>query len=276
MLRTILVGLDGSEHSDPALGLAIRWAKRFDALLVGMGCVDEPGIHGPEEFLVGEAYFEHLNTTLLADTRRKVEGTLSRAALRCAGAGVAFKPLEDVGSPYVQILMEAQRFDLVMLGRQTHFRCGWEEEPDVTLSKVLADSPRPVVAVPGKPGDGESVVVAYDGSLQAARALSAFEASGLGQGREIRVVSVASEKKDAAGRADRAVEFLKSHGLDAIPEPVGCDHSPAEVLLEMIRIGDPGLLVMGAYGQPVLREFFLGSTTRTMLEKGTAPMFLYH
>ena len=58
MLRTILVGLDGSEHSDAALGLAIRWAKRFDALLIGMGCVDERGIHGPEEVLVGEAYFE--------------------------------------------------------------------------------------------------------------------------------------------------------------------------------------------------------------------------
>ena len=84
-----------------------------------------------------------------------------------------------------------------MLGRQTHFRFGWEEEPDVTLSKVLADSPRPVVAVPDEPEDGEAVVVAYDGSLQAARALYAFEASGLGQGREIHVVSVAGDKKDA-------------------------------------------------------------------------------
>jgi nucleotide-binding universal stress UspA family protein len=33
---------------------------------------------------------------------------------------------------------------------------------------------------------------------------------------------------------------------------------------------------MGAYGQPVLREFFLGSTTRTMLEKSPVPTLLYH
>ena len=103
MLRTILVGLDGSEDSDSALELAIRWAKRFDALLVGMGCVDEPGIHGPEEFLVGEAYFDRLNSDLLAETRTRVEAALA-GALRCAEAGVAFKPLEDVGTPYVQIL----------------------------------------------------------------------------------------------------------------------------------------------------------------------------
>ncbi len=276
MLRTILVGLDGSEDSDSALELAIRWAKRFDALLVGMGCVDEPGIHGPEEFLVGEAYFDRLNSDLLAETRTRVEGALSRGALRCAEAGVAFKPLEDVGTPYVQILAEAQRFDLIVLGRQTHFRFGWEEEPDVTLSKVLADSPRPVVAVPEEPEGGEAVVVAYDGSLQAARALYAFEASGLGQGREIHVVSIAGDKKDAARCADRAVEFLKWHRLVALPYPVDSVRPPAEVLLEMIRLREAGLLVMGAYGQPVLREFFLGSTTRTMLEKGTAPMFLYH
>ena len=43
MLRSILVGLDGSEHSDSALGLALRWASRYDALLVGIGCIDEPG-----------------------------------------------------------------------------------------------------------------------------------------------------------------------------------------------------------------------------------------
>ena len=50
------------------------------------------------------------------------------------------------------------------------------------------------------------------------------------------------------------------------------------------RGGDPrharrlkaGLLVMGAYGQPVLREFFLGSVTRTILEESPVPLFLYH
>ena len=52
--------------------------------------------------------------------------------------------------------------------------------------------------------------------------------------------------------------------------------SPARVLLELTRIAAPGLLVMGAYGQPGIREFFLGSMTRTLLEKGTVPMFLFH
>jgi nucleotide-binding universal stress UspA family protein len=73
-----------------------------------------------------------------------------------------------------------------------------------------------------------------------------------------------------------AIEYLKSHGLDAIAYPVGSDRSPADVILGMVRVCNPGVVVIGAYGQPVLREFFLGSTTRTMLEGCPAPLFLYH
>lgn len=276
MLRSILVGLDGSEHSDSALELGIRWSRRFDALLVGIGVIDEPGVHGPEEYLVGEAYFHRLNKALLADTRRGVQRSLGRYALRCAEAGVAFKELEDVGTPYVQILKEAQRYDLIVLGRHTHFQFGYEEEPDMTLSQVLAESPRPVVAVPDELPDGEAVLVAYDGSLQASRALAAFEASGLGQGREVHVVSIAEGPKVAALHAERAVEFLKSHGLTVSACPVDSCCPPAEAILDRARLWGAGLLVMGAYGQPVLREFFLGSVTRTVLEESPVPVFLYH
>jgi nucleotide-binding universal stress UspA family protein len=31
---------------------------------------------------------------------------------------------------------------------------------------------------------------------------------------------------------------------------------------------------MGAYGEPVLREFFLGSVSRTILEESMVPVFL--
>ena len=39
---------------------------------------------------------------------------------------------------------------------------------------------------------------------------------------------------------------------------------------------DAGLLVMGAHGQSMLREFFLGSMTRTVLKESSIPVFCYH
>lgn len=48
MLRSILVGVDGSAYSVAAMELGIRWEQRFDALLVGLGVIDEPTIPSPE------------------------------------------------------------------------------------------------------------------------------------------------------------------------------------------------------------------------------------
>src|SRR3954467_9623760 len=90
MLRTILAGLDGTPDSQAVLTLAIRWARRFDALLVGVAIIDEPGIHGPEEWVLGETKFMHqLNRKLLHETTRRAEQVLEAAAIRCAEEGVA-------------------------------------------------------------------------------------------------------------------------------------------------------------------------------------------
>jgi nucleotide-binding universal stress UspA family protein len=276
MLSCILAALDGSRDSDPALELGIRWAKRFDAQLVGLAVVDEPGIHGIEELLVGEAYFHGLNQSLLADELDRRERTLRGFTARCDGAGVASRPLEGIGTPHVKILEEAQRYDLILLGRRTHFRFGSQVEPDGTPSKVLKDSPRPVVIVPPGPVGGEAVVVAYDGSLQAARALATFEATGLGRDREVEVVSVGPDAAEPSRCADRAAEFLRSHGVAARALPLASGGPPAAAILERVRQRGAGLLVMGAYGQPTLREFFLGSTTRTMMAESPVPVFLDH
>ena len=54
------------------------------------------------------------------------------------------------------------------------------------------------------------------------------------------------------------------------------EHEPAAVLLEQVRRLAAGLIVMGAYGEPVLREFFLGSVSRTLLKESPVPVFLAH
>lgn len=49
-----------------------------------------------------------------------------------------------------------------------------------------------------------------------------------------------------------------------------------KLIQEQVRRLKAGLLVMGAYGQPTLLEFFLGSVTRTILEESPVPVFLFH
>jgi nucleotide-binding universal stress UspA family protein len=120
------------------------------------------------------------------------------------------------------------------------------------------------------------VVVAYDGSLQAARALAAFQATGLGESGRVHLISVSSDNDLAAQHAERAREFLKFHDLEATPLVVESSAPPATVILEQVRRLSAGLLVLGSYGQPVLREFLIGSVTRTVLSESPIPLFLFH
>jgi nucleotide-binding universal stress UspA family protein len=277
MLRTILIGLDGSAYSTRAVELGLRWARQADALLVGLGVIDEPTIRRPEPVPLGAGAFkQHRDDRRVAEARRQAEQFLEQFALRCAEAKVACKVLEDVGLPHEQIVREAQRYDLILLGRQTYFHFETQVGADDTLSRVLRNSPRPVVTVPERLPEGRSMLVAYDGSLQAAHALYAFQASGLAGAEEVHVVSVAADRREAAGHAERAADFLRSHDVRARAQPVATGDEPSVVLREQAARVDASLVVLGAYGKPTWREFFLGSVTRALLRDASVPLFLYH
>jgi nucleotide-binding universal stress UspA family protein len=281
MLRSILIGLDNSESGIAAQELGLRWSRQLGSRLVGMTIVDDPGIQLTEDMLFGDIAHSPGAEVLVAEAHvktptclRAVEDGFRR---RCGEAGVAFELVEGVGSPHLEILLEAQKHDLVVLGQGSRFEYGWESNPGETVARVLRDTPRPIVAVPDSSGRGESIVVAYDGSLPAARALAAFVATGLDRGRRVHVVNAASSGRKAAVRtADRAIAFLRAHEITATPHILESARDPAQSILKKAETLDAGLLVMGAYGQPALREFFVGSFTRSILKESPIPVFCFH
>jgi nucleotide-binding universal stress UspA family protein len=275
MLRSILIGLDGSDDGAYALELGLRWARESDAQLVGIAVVDEPGILSSASALLAEGPTRPVAATTVVEARRRAGECVREFARRCDEYGVRCRILSEVGEPYVEILVEAQTCDLIILGRR-HLEHGWWCQPDDTLTQVLRKSPRPVVTVPRSLAGGEAVVVAYDGSLQASRTLYALEASGLAHSRTVHVVSVAHQRPEAAVRMERALAFLRAHDVEAHGHPVESGRAPAVVIEEKLLSFDAGLLVMGAYGQPTLREFFIGSVTRTLLESCAVPIFCSH
>jgi nucleotide-binding universal stress UspA family protein len=260
-----------------AVELGIQWAQRSGAMFVGLGIIDAPTISKPEPVpLGGSAYKVHRDASLLTDARHKVEQFLEHCARRCTEADVACQIFQDIGLPAEHILLEAQRYDLIMLGQHTFFHFETQQQPDETLQVVLKQSPRPVVAVPAALPAGQVVVVAYDGSLHAARTLQMLQVLGLEGSHEVHVVCVDPDQAHADRCVERAVAFLHSHHIVAQPYARATEAAPADVLLEHVRQVQASLLVMGAYGRSTLREFFGGSVTRTMLRTSPVPLFLYH
>jgi len=275
VLQAVLVALDGSPWSETATTLALDWAGRFDARLLGLGVLDEPSIDRPEPVPMGAyAYKRHRDETLLTDAHRRVLGFLEDFRARSAAAGLTATALESIGDPAESILREAQRCDVVVLGRETHFHFETQDRPDTTLAQVIRISPRPVVVVPASLPEGRGVVVAYGGGREAARTLQTFESLGLGAGEALAVVTVHRDRAEAEAIAALAGDFLTAHGRPHELCPIASEAPPAEALLEEVRRRRPRLLVMGAHGHRPLRDLFATSVTRAVLGDCPVPAFI--
>jgi nucleotide-binding universal stress UspA family protein len=284
MIGSILIGLDEPGHATALEDLGIRWARHFGAKLLGLVAIDEPGIRAVEPlgaiggrpgsdpvYYMGYEY-------QMTYYRRQAERLLGEFAARCAEAGVPHGEVATLGSPDEVIEREARSCDLILLPWRSHFRFttqdGSADEP--LLKRVLKHSPRPVVLVPEEPWPEGPTVVAYDGSPQADHTLSAFLETGLAGSGPVHVVSVSTRAAEAAHRADRARQALAEHRIEATVHAVESGLPQATIVLEHIRRNGAGLLVMGARGQPTLRDFFLGHATATGLRECPIPLFLFH
>jgi len=276
MLKGILVGLDGSAFSDSAVALGLRWAKGCGAVLAGQTIIDRPD-RGIAPVPAGSGFIRMFGDDKhLAEAKARAEGLLARFAARCSESGVTGKTALEIGDPAGAIAAQAQRYDLVLLGLETHFRTMPGGGPCDTLDRVLQSPPRPVVAVPAELREGNTAVIGYDGSLQAARTLAAYVATGLAASYENVVVTINEAYEEAAGVIEAAVAYLALHGVSVKARPVETRLDPAAVLLDHAGQFNAGLVVMGAFGHSALREFFFGSTTRGVLRDSKVPVMLYH
>jgi nucleotide-binding universal stress UspA family protein len=278
MIRSMLIPIDGSRFTETAVELAIRWARRTGGVLVGLGIIDEPTIRQLEGTgIAGSYYGLRRDEQWPQDARPRIAILLERFARRCARAEVPCRVLDRTGLPWEQIVREAEEYDLTLLGQRTYFHFETQTDPDETLEIVLQKSRRPVVAVGHKIPASRSVVVAYDGSPAAVRALEAFQKAGLDQWQDVRVVSVAPNPADAARRAKDAVRSLRSCNVPAEGRSLPLARTTGELLLEQVQGMGAGMLVMGAFGTSELASSCFSSTTLTILEEERDfLLFLHH
>jgi len=274
-LKTMLVSLDGSACSFTATTLALDWARRFDARLLGLGIVDEASIHRPEPVPLGAgAYKKARDEARMADAHHRVAVFVAEFRARAAGAGVHAEVLEERGEPAERIAFEAQRADVVILGRETHFNLETPERRDATLAQVVRNSPRPMVVVPQTLPEGTGVLVAYGGGREAARTLQLLALLGLAAGETLDVITVHRDSAEARAIARAAGDFLSAHHVIHRVHTVGSSAAPAEILLEEVESRRPRLLVMGAHRGHPLRDLFATSVTREVLGSCPVPIFV--
>jgi nucleotide-binding universal stress UspA family protein len=272
MLSTLIVGVSDTSFSKAAVEYALRLARQHRASLVGLGVVDLPNLCPPQPVpLGGGAFKQERDEVVLKSAHDKTDQLLAEMGRRCASDGIECRTMNLEGDPAELLVRESQRGDLLVVGKKHLPQEEWESSSH-TLRSILHHTARPVLCVPENPANNPTALVAFDGSLQSAKTLQLFVLSGLAQDREIHLVTVAD---GGQAIADRGLEFLRAHKLDVQAHLQEGDHA-ADRILDAADTLQAGLIVMGAYGQPRVREFIFGSVTKTILRKTKVPLFLYH
>jgi nucleotide-binding universal stress UspA family protein len=141
---------------------------------------------------------------------------------------------------------------------------------------------RPLLVVPydWAPGPlGERVLVAWDASREAARAVNDALPI-LEQAASVLVVSI-NPKSTPLGHgelpgADIALHLAR-HDIDVEVQSIEVDQMEVgEALLSFASDGSRDLLVMGAYAHSRIRELVLGGVTRAVLAHMTLPVLMAH
>lgn len=274
MLKTILVGLNGSQHSQAAVDVALAWAAQHGARLLGVAVVDTPRVTPPESVPLGASAFKRSrDEAVLQSAAHDADQLLEDFRTRCAQAGVVARAQQVEGDPAMVLAVQAQQADLIVVGRKT-VALGATEQPSLVHTKLLRHLSRPVLSVASANAGQSAALIAYDGSIQAAKALHMFVALGLAEGRDLHVLCVSRQPEER--HVELAGAFLGAHGYAAhLHVQTTKLSTEADILEEAVRL-DVGLLVMGSFGQPKLKEMMFGSVTSAILDNSPIPLLLYH
>ena len=277
MIRSILVALDDTEGAVAARDLAIALARSSGAALSAATVLDWPHVRDAHEAVPpGAAAFKERRDAARAQ-RAEAEADQAFAACAAAAGDTPFQRLRLTEAPEAALLGAGVAHDLIVIGRDSTL--GLEENDGgvaPVIGALLHDGARPLLVVPPGPlPDAGGVLVGYDGSVPAMRALQLFALLGLGAGLPVKVLSVDSALAQAQRLAEGAAAFLRSHGLAAEAIPVVGTH-PLEALLAEAAAMPARMLVMGAYENSGLRTLFTGSVTEKLLGALPCPIFVAH
>ena len=168
----------------------------------------------------------------------------------------------------------ARVFDLSIVERHS---AGTTINWKTTAETILFESGRPVVVINNCAPEhlGHRIVVAWNGSMEAARSIGASMPF-LERGAEILILSVDGGVVSGPNGA-QVSEYLSNRGLVSEHREISASQgSVGKAILEFAVDWNCDLLVKGAYTQSRLRQLVFGGATREIIENSPIPTLLSH
>jgi nucleotide-binding universal stress UspA family protein len=279
-MRSILVTVDETPSALAAQRLALGLARRTGASVRGIVGIDVSDLEGVELAPIGAMKYAldrlHRREQKAQQRRARIAEFPVSFERACAAAGVQGHCRTLESDIRVGLLRAIETCDIVVTGQDTEFHLEPLDGTSPLVEYIVAKGSRPVLVTGPEAAESGPVLVGYDGSAPAAKALQLAVQLGMFGSSVAHVLSVSSERDEAFETASRARDFLAMHGVSAEIEAEGSTGHPADVLCERAAQIRARMLVMGAFGHRGLHEMLFGSSTRRLLEAPAVPLFIYH
>ena len=278
MIKTILVGIDGSEHARTAVRYALWLTERMHGCVAALHVVDIVSIEG--------SFFHDISGSLgfepYLDFSSKMRGVLQERgkalldsfAEQAAKQSVRADTVLGMGIVANEIVERARTADLVVIGRR-----GLNERFSTGLLGGTAESvtrrcPKPVFIAPLTFRECARPLLAYDGSTRAASVMQQAAEFCATLGLPLTVLTVNRDEEQGRRVLNEASSYLQPYDVRAQFELQQTGNAP-ERIANFIRERDHDLLFIGAYGHSRIIEMVIGSTTEYVLRNVDCPVFLY-
>jgi nucleotide-binding universal stress UspA family protein len=278
--KDVLVIVSEAEADEPALALGEALANQCTDCHLAAAFLtplpDEPLAYEPT--VVAGVWAELLGRARqdAEAERKKVETRLGRSSktIDLRNAEALSRDLGRVAA------VHARYADVTVMTRPSE-GMGAELREEI-IEGVLFHSGRPaMIAPPGWSGTGvgKRIVIAWDASREATRALS--EADDILEFAEAVTVLTVDAKPKMFGHGDQPganiVGHLARRGLPAEVRNVDSGgRSVSAAIMDEAQALNADLVVMGGYAHSRLRELVFGGATRELLRTATVPLLMAH
>lgn len=276
MIKSVLAVSEGGPDATMSFKLAARVAAEFD------GTVD--ALHlpvGPAGGMVGGLAMSGEAMPLVMnidDTRLEERSKASEAAYKSVLASVKGATYTAAKTATLDAMVAMGRCsDILVLGRPG---ADPENVAPATVEAALYECARAVMIAPPNAGSGnfDNVIVAWNGSFQAARALE-YALPFLKTAKKVTLL-IAGSKPDDVG-ASYLARNLGRQGIkaaiDAVDPGAVSARARGRALLTYTQEKGGDLLVMGAYGRGQVLSFLgLGGATAKVISSCRVPLLMAH
>lgn len=196
----------------------------------------------------------------------------ARAIIESHGAGPVTQKLRQ--GDLVETLKELEPgMRAIVLGKRGEGSAEAAAHLGSNLERIVRSASVPVLVAARHYQPVSSILIAFDASSSAERAVDRMAASPVFTGLAATLVHAGTDGPEIRARLEAARAKLTAAHIDASTEIL--PGHPEDALAEKIAAAGMNLLVMGAYGHSRIRNLIIGSTTTAMIQACRIPVLLF-